>query len=141
MINRINIFTKIFLIATSFVWAMGGALADDKNHSDHGMTMHHMHIILNQAVEAAAKGSNMIMIGQMGMAKGIDEISIAEGKAMIANARSLVERVMKGKSMENMHMSGVTGTNHMMHHTHELGAAALKYFDLLDGMSQSMDHQ
>ncbi|MCJ8309001.1 MAG: hypothetical protein MJH08_08040 [Hyphomicrobiales bacterium] len=126
---------RVFTLTLAMFWAACAALAEDKDHGDHGMTMHHMHIMLNHAIETAAKGSNLIMIGEMGMAKGIDEVSIAEGKAMIANARSVIEKMMKGKTMEHMHMEGVTGTNAMMHHTHELGDAALKYIDLLDGMS------
>ena len=129
---------RVFTLALAMFWAAGTALAEDKEHGDHGehgMTMHHMHIMLNHAVEMAAKGSNLVMIGEMGMAKGIDEVSIAEGKAMIANARSVIEKMMKGKTMEHMHMEGVTGTNAVMLHTHELGDAALKYIDLLDGMS------
>ena len=125
---------RFFMLTLAMAWTSGSALAEDKGHGDHAMTMHHMHLMLNHAVETAAKGSNLIMIGEMGMAKGIDEVSIAEGKAMIANARSVIEKMMKGKTMEHMHMNGVTGTNEVMHHTHELGAAALKYIDLLDGM-------
>ena len=126
---------RFFMLTLAMAWTSGSALAEDKGHGDHAMTMHHMHLILNHAVETAAKGSNLIMIGEMGMAKGIDEVSIAEGKAMIANARSVIEKMMKGKTMEHMHMEGVTGTNAVMLHTHELGDAALKYIDLLDGMS------
>ena len=99
-----------FMMISGRFWASGSALAEDKGHGDHAMTMHHMHLMLNHAVETAAKGSNLIMIGEMGMAKGIDEVSIAEGKAMIANARSVIEKMMKGKTMEHMHMNGVTGT-------------------------------
>ena len=128
------------VLTLPFLWAVETARAGDADHSDHSMTMHHMHMMLNHAIETAAKGSNLVMIGQMGMAEGIDEVSIAEGKAMIANARGLVEKMLKGKSMENMHMSAVTGTNDMMLHTHEMGDAALKYIELLENMPPAMKH-
>ena len=102
--------------------------------------MHHMHMMLNHAVEIAAKGSNLVMVGQMGMAEGIDALSIEEGNALIANARSMVEKVMKSKSMESMHMKGITGTNDMMMHTHHMGDAALKYIELVESMKAPMKH-
>ena len=128
---------RVFTLTMAVIWGASSAVAEDKGHGDHAMTMHHMHIMLNHAIETAAKGSNLIMIGEMGMAKGIDEVSIAEGKAMIANARSIVEKMMKGKNMEHMHMEGVTGTNEMMQRTHDLGDAVLKYISLLDGMKHA----
>ena len=132
--------SKLLVLIASFFLTFSSASAADDDHSGHGMTMHHMHIMLNHAVETAAKGSNLVMIGQMGMAKGIDELSIAEGKAMIANARDMIEKVMKGDTMKGMHMDGVTGTNDMMQHTHDMGDAALKYIEMLESMNSSMHH-
>ena len=140
MLHQIKIAMKLLLVTAVFLLSVGKAVAGDDNHSSHGMTMHHMHIMLNHAVETAAKGSNLIMIGQMGMAPGVDELSIEEGKAMIASAKATIVKVMKGDTMKNMHMDGVTGTNDMMAHTHGMGDAAMKYVELLEGMNGSMKH-
>lgn len=62
--------------------AAGTALGSEKGHQGHAdtaMTMHHMHMMINHAVEMAAEGSSMLMLGQMDMAKGIDEISVKHG--------------------------------------------------------------
>ena len=116
------------------------AFAGDNDHSNHNMTMHHMHMMLNHAVELSAKGSNLIMMGEMGMAKGVDSLSVEKGKALIAEAKAIIAEVMKGKTMEHMHMDGVTGTNDMMLFTHNLGDAAQKYVELVEKMNTSMHH-
>lgn len=40
-------------------------------HSDADMTMHHMHVMIYHAMEMAAEGSNLVMLGLMNMTKGI----------------------------------------------------------------------
>lgn len=132
---------KISTIIAVTCFFAGNSLASDdtahSGHESHAMTMHHMHIMLNHAVEMAAKGSNLVMIGQMGMAGEIDAISIEEGKGMIEEAKMMIDKVMKGDTMKNMHLDGITGTNDVMAHTHQMGDAALKYIELLESMSSS----
>jgi hypothetical protein len=67
------------------------------------MTMHHMHIMINHALEMAAQGSNMVMMGQMGMSKDIDKYSNEHGKMMLSDARAVLTEVMTGKAMTGMH--------------------------------------
>ena len=110
--------------------SMEGPMTDDM------MTMHHMHIMINHALEMATQGSNMVMVGQMGMSNS-DKYSIELGKMMLADARSLLKEVMEGKAMMDMHAKGVTGGNAMMADTHKIGAAAGKVIDLLNKMASS----
>jgi len=98
------------------------------------MTMHHMHILINHAVDMAAEGSNMAMLGEMGMAKGVDKDTVEHGKMMISDADKLLREVMDSKAMEEMHQKGVTMDNAMMAYTHKLDAAAKKIVDLLANM-------
>jgi hypothetical protein len=101
------------------------------------MAMHHMHVMMNHALEMAAQGSNMVMLGQMGMAKGIDTYSIEHGKMMLSDARAVLTEVMTGKAMTGMHEKGVAGGNAMMVDTHKIGDAAKKVIDLLDKMASA----
>jgi hypothetical protein len=110
--------------------SMEGPMTDDM------MTMHHMHIMINHALEMAAQGSNMVMLGQMGMSN-VDKYSIEHGKMMLADASSLLKEVMEGKAMMDMHAKGVTGGNAMMADTHKIGDAAKKVIDLLDKMASA----
>jgi len=102
---------------------------------DDAMTMHHMHILINHALEMATQGSNMVMLGQMGMAKSIDKHSVEDGKLMIAEARALMKEVMNGKAMTQMH-TRAAGTSSEMDYTHKLDAAANELVDLLEKMPQ-----
>lgn len=98
------------------------------------MTMHHMHILINHAIEMATEGANMTMLGQMGMAKDIDKDSVEHGKMMMSDALKLLAEVMEGNAMKEMHEKGIKMDNAMMAETHKLDAAAKDVVDLLSGM-------
>lgn len=99
------------------------------------MEMHHQHLLINHAMDMAAQGSNMIMLGQMGMAGNVDSSSMEHGRMMLNNANSLLTEVMSGDAMMDMHAKGKTpeGQSDMMA-THKLGEAAVKVVHLLSNM-------
>ena len=101
------------------------------------MTMHHMHIMINHVVEMAAQGANMVMLGQMGMAGDIDKYSVEHGKMMLSEAKTMLNDIMVGKAMMDMHQKGVTKGNEMMADTHKIGDAAKTVIDLLDKMASA----
>lgn len=99
------------------------------------MAMHHMHIMINHAMEMAADGANLIMLGQMGMAGDIDKLSIEHGKSMMKDAKSMVTDMMEGKEMKGMHAKGMTPEKSpMMEMSHKLAEAVTKVIDLLSRM-------
>ncbi len=101
----------------------------------HGMSVHHQHIMLNHALKMALEGANSIMLGDMGMAKGVDDISVDHGRMMLKNARALFNDIMSGKNMMNMHMGGTTPeSDELMKYTHRLAEAQLQVLTLLDDM-------
>jgi len=104
-------------------------------YTGHSMAMHHQHMMLNHALKMALEGSNLVMLGQMGMAKGVDEVSIDHGKTMMKHARSLYNEIMSGEAMMKMHGEGKSPKDDpAMAYTHELAGAMLKVMDLLDKM-------
>ncbi|HAM53008.1 MAG TPA: hypothetical protein DCP92_20775 [Nitrospiraceae bacterium] len=98
------------------------------------MTMHHLHILINHALSMAAEGSNLVMLGQMGMADDADKFSIEHGKTMLKDAHALLDEVFGGKAMMELHEKGIKMSNSMMAETHKLGEAAAKVIDLLEKM-------
>ena len=99
------------------------------------MKMHHMHIALNHALEMAADGANLTMMGQMKMTKGVDRHSIDHGRKMIGDARKLWNEVMSSSTMADMHQAGTTPQgSDMMGHTHKLAGDQIKVLDLLANM-------
>jgi hypothetical protein len=99
------------------------------------MASHHQHIMLNHALKMAIEGANSVMLGEMGMAKGVDQISVDHGKMMLKNARTLFNDIMSGKTMMNMHMDGKSPEgDDVMKYTHQLAEAQLQVLTLLDEM-------
>jgi hypothetical protein len=139
---RVKILKFIALaVSMSFLFAIPANAVMEMKHGEgvgHGMAMHHQHIMLNHALGMTLEGSNMFMLGEMGMAKGIDKISVDHGKMMMKNGRDLWNELMSGDTMMKMHAGGKTPTDDpMMKDTHQLAEAQLKVMDLLSKMPSS----
>ena len=99
------------------------------------MASHHQHIMLNHALQMALEGANSYMLGEMGMAKGVDAVSVEHGRMMLKNARTLFNDIMSGGEMNKMHMEGTTPEkNEIMNYTHQLAEAQLQVLTILDEM-------
>jgi hypothetical protein len=99
------------------------------------MAMHHQHLLINHAMSMAAEGANMVMLGTMGMAGGVDAYSTEHGEMMLNDAQSLLTEVMGGEAMMDMHAKGKTPESQSdMASTHQLGEAAVKVVHLLENM-------
>jgi hypothetical protein len=62
------------LLSVFFLLSGPASAGMDMKHAQgagHDMSMHHQHIMLNHALGMALEGSNLLMLGQMGMAKGV----------------------------------------------------------------------
>lgn len=109
-----------------------------KKHAEmkqHTMTMHHQHMLMNHALNMALEGSDLAMTGEMGMAPGVDEVSVAHGKKMRKAAWDMLNEVLSGDAMMKMHEKGMKPTSHKgMEFTHELGSAIMQVMTLLDKM-------
>ena len=108
-----------------------GMNTEDINTPD-GMKMHHMHIALNHALEMAAEGSNLVMMGQMGMSKEMDRHTVDHGRQMVADGEKLWKDIMSSSAMSQMHMAGMTPQGSAsMGATHNLAEKEKKVLDLL----------
>lgn len=104
-----------------------------QEHHGGSMQLHHMHLVINHAVEMAAEGSSLAMLGEMNMAPGVDEQAVEHGKGMIREAKSLVKGVLQSKTMTELHEKG-EGQSKEMAYTHKLAEAATAYIDQLAEM-------
>ena len=134
-----NIITKPLFNAIMAISILGilatasPAYADKK--MDARMSMHHMHILINHAMQMAAEGGNLVMIGGMGMAKSLDEQSVKHGKMMIGHANQMIDDIMDGKVMKDLHAGGLEGDlKEMMASTHDLASNASAYIKKLKDM-------
>ncbi len=137
---RTSLFLRFFvlMVSLSFALVISANAGMMKHGAGHGMAMHHQHMMLNHALGIALGGSNLAMLGQMGMAKDVDKVSVDHGKMMMKNGRSLWNKMMSGEVMMKMHGAGKTPADDpMMKYTHKLAEAQLKVMDLLSRMSSS----
>lgn len=124
------------LVILAVIAIASPAYADKK--ADAKMSMHHMHILINHAMQMASEGANLVMIGSMGMAKSLDGQTIKHGKMMIEHADTMIDEVMGGKAMKSLHAGGLEGElGKMMTYTHDLAANASGYIKKLKGMEHS----
>lgn len=106
--------------------------------STDAMTMHHQHIMINHALGMAAEGSNLIMIGQMGMGGRDDKFSVTHGNRMLSDAKKLLDDVMDDKAMKELHRKGITPKgNPLMDKTHRLAETAARIIDMLSKMPEA----
>ena len=89
--------TKLFrklLFCSLLITAIQPAFAN--KHTDHtDMSLHHMHVMINHAIEMAAEGSSLVMLGKMDMASDIDNLTIQHGKKMISSAKKLIQEILR----------------------------------------------
>jgi hypothetical protein len=134
-------FMNCAVLAVSIaLMAAGPAAAGFAGAQGHGMAMHHQHLMMNHALGMTLEGSNLVMLGEMGMAGGIDKASVEHGKMMIKNGRDLWNELMSGETMMKMHSAGTTPADDpTMKYTHQLAEAQLKVMDLLSKMPSSSE--
>ena len=104
-----------------------------KNPGD-DMTMHHMHMMVNHALQMGVEGSNLVMFGEMGMADKVDSFSIDHGKKMLSSAHDLWKEMIEGKTMQALHKREAAGSAEMKS-THNHADSVNKVMDLLKKMS------
>lgn len=129
------------------VFIFNCASAEGMDSPSDAMIMHHMHVLINHAMEMAAGGSNLVMLGQMDMAHGVDKMTVHHGQMMIDDAKALIKEVMSSKEMAALHKKGDTAeASPEMAYTHKLAKAAQDYIDVISSMpaaseeGMNMDH-
>lgn len=56
-------------------------------------------VALNHALEMAAEGANLVMLGKMKMAGAVDQRTLSHGRKMLSDARTLWEKVLAAEGM------------------------------------------
>jgi len=132
-IAELGRWTRSLTLAGLIVGFAGAAPAAAQDNKAADMQMHHLHLMINHSVEMAAKGANLVMLGEMGMAKSADEKTIEHGKAMITQAKKMLDQALSGETMMKLH-EGDAAKSPQMQYTHKLGESAKAYIDELQSM-------
>jgi hypothetical protein len=104
--------------------------------SQYVIKLSHLHTLLNHALEMAAEGSNLSILGHMGKTgETMDTHSINQGNKMMVNAKLLLSTVVEGKAMKEVYESDSSPEAvDMMKKFHHFADAAMKVVDMLIDM-------
>jgi hypothetical protein len=89
----------------------------------HTMRMHHLHMLINHALQMSAQGGDMQLLGSR------------HGPAMLNNAEKLLYRAMSGPEMAAMHKQGQVKTV-AMKMTHNLADSTSELINQMRGLSK-----
>jgi len=95
-----------------------------------GMSMHHIHMLVNHATLMALEGARLMMLGQMGMSGNLDALAEKHGRKMISGARNLWHEAVEGRVMKSLDKQEA-GRPAVMAATHRHAEAAKQLMDLL----------
>lgn len=96
--------------------------------------MHNTHVMVNHAMDMAAEGANLVLLGNMNLAGSLDKYTVDNGRMMLKDARATLAEVSRSETMMEMNKAGM-GDDPMMNQTQELLKTALNIIDILEKMS------
>lgn len=97
------------------------------------MKLRHLQTLMNHALEMAAEGSNLAILGHMSRTGEVmDRQAMEQGSQMMINAKSLVSATLEGEAMKELYAAGVTeDADRMMRQIHSVADSAMKVIDML----------
>ena len=98
--------------------------------------LHQTHRMINHALDMAAEGANLVMLGNLELAEVLDKYSVEQGRMMLKDARATLAGVSDSEAMKDMKQTDKGAMDDtMMTKTNELIKTALKIIDALERMS------
>ena len=126
----------VLMLALSFGYCRH-VYADEMKHA-HGdrtaMELSHMNTIMNHGLWMVTEGFDMVMLTALKMAPSVDQTIAEHGRQMIQSGKEVIEHVMSGPQMKELHKTG-HAEDLLMQYTHELGEAVIKVTSMLEKMS------
>ncbi|MBI4686366.1 MAG: hypothetical protein HY756_01040 [Nitrospirae bacterium] len=104
-------------------------------HDMHAM-MHSMDVGLSQALE----GSDLQMLGQMGISKKLDKDMMTRGTRMVKDGKAMIKEMLEGEAMKRLHKEGGYDKK-IMDDIHELGDRMLKVIEQIEKLHEGVEKQ
>ena len=95
--------------------------------------LHQLHLRINNALDMAAEGANLVMLGNLKLAEVLDKYSVERGSMLLKDARAILAGVPDSQAMKEARKG--SGDDATMKRTGELIQTALKIVDALEKMS------
>ena len=98
--------------------------------------MHNTHVMINHAMDMAAEGANLVLLGSMNLAGSLDKYTVESGRMMLKEARATLNEVAGSETMMDMEKTGMgSEVSPMMTQTQKLHKTALTIINILEKMS------
>lgn len=98
--------------------------------------LHQVHLRINNALNMAAEGANLVMLGDLKLAEVLDKYTVEHGRMMLRDARTALSGMPDSEAMKELKLAYQGSTdNHTMITTDELLNTALKIVDTLNKMA------
>jgi len=119
MKNTISCLVKVLCVITILACLSPAQAAEkespQKSPVDAAMNLHHMHTMMNHGLIMALQGADLVMLSEMKMAPGVDEITLSHGRSMIADGKSMLKDMLSGE-----HMKEIAFIRRSEHHPYDL---------------------
>ena len=101
---------------------------DQRGRISYTTQMHHLHILINHALQMAAQGADMQLLDKK------------QGNKLLAKSTELLKRAMSGMEMAKLHQQGWAGSS-LMFMTHELADSAEEMILLMHQLSSDVTNK
>lgn len=135
-----NIYIKLTLNAllVSFM-AFSSLTSAQQTHPDleEQLIIYHIHFMINNTIEMAAKGSNLIKLGRMEATEGIESNNIDKGRQRLKDAQQLIDEIIDGENMQTLQRRTFSPTHQTMFFaTQALANTAKEYIQQLQQLNR-----
>ena len=102
--------------------------------------LHDMHMIMrlmNHGLSVALEGTDIQMLGQLGMSEKLDRDAIVHGTIMVNDGKGMIREMLEGKAMRAIYKEG-SFDQKVMNDMHILGDKMLEVIEQVEKMHKSV---
>lgn len=128
---KILTITVISAIALLFSFAAQAETVKQKGLHD----MHMMMRFMDHGLCSALEGSDLQMLGQMGMSEKLDKDAIVHGTIMLKDGKAMIKEMLEGKAMKELYQEGGFDKK-IMDELHDLGEKMIKVIEQVEKLHE-----
>lgn len=101
--------------------------------------LHDMHMIMrlmDHGMCSALEGSDLQMLGEMGMSEKLNKDAIVHGSIMIKDGKAMIKEMLEGKAMQELYKEGGFDKK-IMDDLHDLGEKMIKVIEQIEKLHKS----
>lgn len=99
-------------------------------------TIHDLHMIMrfmNHGLRVALEGSDMQMLGELGLSEKLDKDAIVHGTIMVNDGKGMIKEMLEGRAMQEIYKEG-SYDQKIMDDLHILGDKMIEVIEQVEKM-------